>query len=276
MFELPEVMVLARQMNELVKGKQIADASLGNSPHKFAWYNRSDSEFRSLVTGKTIGHSKALGRWMVTDIGTEHRMVLGETGGKLLLNKPNTALPPKYHFLLRFSDESFLTLQIQMWGAIELYEAGAELNRDYIRGMAVTPADPGFTMDYFHDLVEQERSKGKRSVKSLLTQEQTIPGLGNSCAQDIMFASRLHPKRDLADLSPRDIDTLYTAIRQIVEDIYTAGGRNDEVDLLGNRGGYIRIMDASTAGKPCPHCGTIIQKMQYLGGACYFCPACQR
>jgi formamidopyrimidine-DNA glycosylase len=53
------------------------------------------------------------------------------------------------------------------------------------------------------------------------------------------------------------------------------GGRNDEVDLLGNPGGYVRIMDSRAAGKPCPECGATVQKIHYLGGACYFCPKCQ-
>ncbi len=38
---------------------------------------------------------------------------------------------------------------------------------------------------------------------------------------------------------------------------------------------YNRLMDKNATGKPCPECGNVIQKMQYLGGACYFCPKCQ-
>ena len=45
--------------------------------------------------------------------------------------------------------------------------------------------------------------------------------------------------------------------------------------LFGHRGGYIRLMDNAAVGKPCHECGTKIQKIQYLGGACYFCPKCQ-
>lgn len=276
MFELPEAIVLSRQLNELVRGKQIESGSLGNSPHKFAWYNMANNEFCSLVAGKTVGIARALGRWMVIDIGSDHRLVLGETGGKLLLNEPGSSLPSKYHLLLAFTDGSFLTLQIQMWGAMELYENGEEQNRMYIKDMAITPTDPEFTMHYFNGLVKQLQKHGKRSVKSLLTQEQTIPGLGNSCAQDIMFVSGLHPKRDLSDLSPIDIEKLFNSIKQVLQNTTELGGRNDEYDLLGNKGRYIRKMDASTAGKPCPVCSDTIQKTQYLGGACYFCPSCQK
>jgi formamidopyrimidine-DNA glycosylase len=53
------------------------------------------------------------------------------------------------------------------------------------------------------------------------------------------------------------------------------GGRRDEVDLFGKPGGYQRLMDSRAAGKPCTTCGRIVEKKQYLGGACYFCPRCQ-
>ena len=48
MFELPEVTVLAKQINKTLKGKTIKKGSLGNSPHKFVWYNRTHEEFEEL------------------------------------------------------------------------------------------------------------------------------------------------------------------------------------------------------------------------------------
>lgn len=40
MFELPEYITLASQMNETLMGKKIKRGVLGNAPHKFVWYNR--------------------------------------------------------------------------------------------------------------------------------------------------------------------------------------------------------------------------------------------
>jgi formamidopyrimidine-DNA glycosylase len=60
-----------------------------------------------------------------------------------------------------------------------------------------------------------------------------------------------------------------------VQAVIEKGGRYDEVDLYNQPGGYVRMMDSRSAGKPCPVCATPIEKIQYLGGACYFCPGCQ-
>ena len=108
-----------------------------------------------------------------------------------------------------------------------------------------------------------------------MTQDQLIPGLGNASAQDILFNAHLLPRRSLAELSPGQRRDLHDAIVHTVREIIDGGGRNDETDLFGQRGGYVRLMDNAAAGKPCPGCGTKIQKIQYLGGACYFCPKCQ-
>jgi formamidopyrimidine-DNA glycosylase len=53
------------------------------------------------------------------------------------------------------------------------------------------------------------------------------------------------------------------------------GGRSDERDLFNQPGRYQRLLDSQAVGKPCPACGAPIEKMAYLGGACYFCPQCQ-
>jgi formamidopyrimidine-DNA glycosylase len=162
-----------------------------------------------------------------------------------------------------------------MWGAMELYEKGEERKRQYIRGMRTTPAEKAFTADYFSGLVKEVIRGGKRSVKGLLTQDQLIPGLGNSIAQDILFRARLHPRHAVEALDARQIRTLYLAIRSTVDQAVRLGGRNDEYDLFDHSGGYIRLMDKNAAGRPCPECGRTIEKIQYLGGACYFCPRCQ-
>jgi formamidopyrimidine-DNA glycosylase len=102
-----------------------------------------------------------------------------------------------------------------------------------------------------------------------------IPGLGNAIAQDILFRARLHPRHPLNELNQQRRESLYRAIRQTVQAVIDQGGRYDEYDLYGRRGGYVRLMDSKAAGNPCPKCGATIKKINYLGGACYFCPQCQ-
>lgn len=275
MFELPEAITLARQINESIAGRTIHSGSLGNSPHKFVWYNRTHDEFAALTQGKTVGQATVRGRWLSVPLQPEYVLLFGECGGRLLYHAPGDPLPSKYHLWLAFDDGSALTAFTQMWGAMELYEAGQELERQYVKDMRPTPVEQQFTLAYFTVLIDSLLAGPKRSVKALLTQEQLIPGLGNAIAQDIMFRAGLHPKHPLTSLDEAQRRILYDAIVATVQDVIEHGGRNDEFDLYGRPGGYVRLMDSRAAGRPCPNCGTAIEKIQYLGGACFFCPSCQ-
>jgi formamidopyrimidine-DNA glycosylase len=275
MFELPECVILTRQMNEIVRGKIVSRGSLGNSPHKFVWYNRKPAEFERLTKGKTVGTAKAKGRWMFIPLEPGYVLVFGECGGRILFHPAGSGLPVKYHLLVQFTDGSALSATTQMWGAYELYEGGKERERQYIKGMRPTPVDPEFSFEYFGGLVAELSSGEKRSAKALLTQEQLIPGLGNSIAQDILFRAGLSPKHPIRDMSRAQQRKLFNAIIRTVRAVIAKGGRADELDLFGKPGGYERIMDSKAAGRPCPECGTKVEKISYLGGACYYCPRCQ-
>lgn len=275
MFELPEYVTLARQINESVTGKVVREGGLSRTPHKFVWHNRSPNEFAALTAGKTVGEAASRGKWLFVSLEPGYVLLFGECGGKLLLHPAGSAMPAKVHLYLTFEDGTLLTATTQMWGAMELYEKGQERERQYVRDMRPTPIDPGFTFDYFSALIDDLTKAEKRSAKGLLTQDQLIPGLGNAIAQDILFRARLHPRHPIDALAPDQRRSLYNAIITTVDQAIQAGGRCDEVDLYGRPGGYIRVMDRSAVGHPCPECGGKIEAIQYLGGACYLCPKCQ-
>jgi formamidopyrimidine-DNA glycosylase len=276
MFELPEFMTLAKQMNETLKGKQIKEGMLGNTPHRFVWYNRKPDEFAKLTKGKIIGAARAKGKWLFIAVEPGYVLVFGECGGKILYHPAGTQPPSKYHLLLAFEDGSSLSATTQMWGAMELYEKGKERNRQYIKGMRTTPVEPGFTFEYLSKLIDTVAKVEKTSAKGWLTQNQLIPGLGNAIAQDILFRARLSPKHPIDDLTRSQRRQLYNAIVKTVKQVIAKGGRYDEYDLYDKPGKYVRLMDKHAVERPCPECGRQIVKIKYLGGACYFCPNCQK
>jgi formamidopyrimidine-DNA glycosylase len=275
MFEIPEFIVLAEQFNQAVQGKVIVNGSLGNSPHKFVWHNLPEDEFAGIVSGKTVGATSTRGKWMFTKVEPGYVLVIGECGGKLNLHQPGAPWPMKYHLSLTFTDGAFLTHTTQMWGAMELYKQGEELEREYIKDMKITPLEDGFTYVYFCDLIEQVSAEKKQSTKGLLTQDQTIPGLGNAIAQDILFKAGIHPKRPIGELAEIEKKALYAAVRGTIKEIINQGGRYDEIDLFDKPGGYVRLMDKNALSRPCPICSGMIEKISYLGGTCYLCPNCQ-
>jgi formamidopyrimidine-DNA glycosylase len=207
------------------------------------------------VEGKTVGEAWAKGKWLFVALEPGLVLLLGEWGGKMLFHPPGSKVPEKFHLYLLFQDDSFLTATTQMWGAVELRKRGDEEGGEYVRNMRTTPTDPEFTFEYFTALVEKLSEGRKRSAKSLLTQDQILPGLGNAIAQDILFRAGLHPKHPISEFGPHEKRLLFDAIVGTVDEVKEKGGRYDEYDLFNNRGGYVRIMDREALRRPCQGCG---------------------
>ena len=277
MFELPEVTVLAGQLKAEVTGQRVRGCVRGNSPHKFVFYGGGEpAEYESLVVGKTLGPATARAKWIFIPLEPGYVLAWGEFGGRLLLHDPGARLPAKHHLLLELDDGRSISAVTQMWGFFEVLAEAKVAEHKYAGVIGVTPTDDAFTYDYWQELIGEYAAKStKKSVKALLTQDATIPGVGNSYLQDILFQARLHPKRPVADLSAAEGKALYEALTGVMAEAIAGGGRDDEVDLYGQHGGYRRVMDRKAAGQPCSRCGTTVEKIQYLGGACYLCPSCQ-
>ena len=91
----------------------------------------------------------------------------------------------------------------------------------------------------------EKRSKGIKGflVATGYALPDHIHGLGNAIVQDILFHARLSPRRKIPAITPGERRTLYNAIQSTVAEAIEKGGRYDETDLYGNKGGYARLMD---------------------------------
>ena len=212
-------------------------------------------------------------------MGDENMLWWGDAGGKILYHSPEEKPPAKYHLGWEFSDGSHLTYALRMWGAVKLLDASEFDERPHDE-TGVPPLHLDFTFERFNTMLDEYPEKTSKGIKGFLVATgyavpNHVHGLGNAIVQDILFHTRLSPKRKIPDIMPDERHRLYDAIQSTVAEAIEGGGRYDEYDLYGKKGGYVRLMDSKTANTPCPNCGTSIQKISYLGGACYLCPNCQ-
>jgi len=275
MIELPEALVIARQMDKALQGKLIKFGNRGNAPHKFAFSNGTAEEYAEIFKGKTLGGPWFHGNSTLTEIGKDHILVLGCGGERILYHQPEAKLPKKYQLLLRFADGSTLTVTISGWGNTLLLPASEAGQHNHVKADRITPLDEAFTLDYFQQLFNKVDPKSSKSIKYFMISDPGVWGMGNGCLQDILYHARLHPRRKVVEISSEEQHVLFDALKRNIDEIIKLGGRSSEYDLYGNRGGYVRILDNKTKGTPCPRCSTPIEKISYLGGACYLCPTCQ-
>lgn len=276
MIELPEATVIAAQIRSTLVGKQITAGNQGNSPHKFAFITASNEVYQKILPGKTILDAQSNGRMIRVTLDGEHILVLGEGGEQIIYHTSDETLPKKYQLWLKFTDETCLTVSVAGWGATLLFEPGAIEQHEFAGRKGVSPLDEGFTFDYFLALLADFKPEDKTSAKYFIITKPSVWGVGNGCLQEILFLAGLHPRHPVGALTMEQKRRLFESTCRIMRQTAELGGRDTEVDLFGKPGGYRKLMDARSAGQPCPMCGTLIEKENYLGGAVYFCPQCQK
>jgi formamidopyrimidine-DNA glycosylase len=279
MIEMPEAVTVAGQMNSTLAGKTVARFWRGNLVHKFLWLNRPAEEIDSMLAGRTITGAASFGRSIHIHLGGENLLWFSDFGGRILFHAAGEVLPQNAHLVWDFADGSHLTFAMQMWGAVKLLER-ADFGERPLAETGTPPLDPDFTFEHFDRMLDAYPEKTAKGVKGFLVatghvMPDHVSGLGNAYVQDVLFRAGIDPRRKVMALNSEERRRLFTAIQELMSKAIELGGRDEEVDLFNQPGRYVRLMGSQTAGKPCPACGTPIQKIAYLGGACYLCPQCQ-
>ena len=275
MMELPEAITIAGQIDAELRGRRIASAERENSPHKWVFYNRPREQYEAILPGKSLGPARPDGSHVDIRLEPGFALQLGGGGERILLHDDDSALPKKYHLLLRFEDGGVLTVSVQGWGAVRLFDRAEHRKWLASEKHLVSPIGEELSYDRFKRILADYEAACDKSIKAFFVNRAGIKGIGNGYLQDILFRAGIHPTRKVRTIPLAGRRRLHQAVRKVLTEAVRKGGRDDELDLFGRPGRYVRTLDRRTNGTPCPRCGTAIEKIQYLGGACYFCPKCQ-
>jgi formamidopyrimidine-DNA glycosylase len=114
------------------------------------------------------------------------------------------------------------------------------------------------------------------TLKRALTDPRLFSGIGNAYSDEILLAAGLSPMQLTTRLSDAQADSLLTHARSVLTTwrnrlIAEAGESFPEKitafrDEMAAHGRY---------GKPCPVCGTPIQRIKYASNEANYCPTCQ-
>ena len=146
---------------------------------------------------------------------------------------------------------------------------GPESLRQFERGgLDVLAADIG----EFRDRLTSENHTLKRS----LSDPTLFDGIGNAYSDEILHRAQLSPLKLTSRLTSEEIDRLFFATRETLL---------EWIDLLRKQA-KDRFPEKVTAfhsemavhgkfGKPCPVCGTPVQRIVYAENECNYCARCQ-
>jgi formamidopyrimidine-DNA glycosylase len=274
--ELPEARILAQQLDETLSGKTIKSYDLKDVDRmiRIGFINKNTSDFENIV-GKTVFSAVSRGNTIRMKLNDPMNILIAPEYGGVITYITEGEKPPRYHLKLEFTDGSILTIRITSMGLIyvvddEGLKDSYMYKRDFLRG--VSPDEAEFTFEWFKDTIGSEN----KQLKSLLVgKDASIIGVSNATFQDVLYRAKIHPKKKALQLSEKELKELYEAIKTVINDRLSQGGKEEFKDIFGVPGRYIAAMGPNLKDSNCPRCGTAIQKLAHGGGHVYLCPNCQ-
>jgi formamidopyrimidine-DNA glycosylase len=274
--ELPEVELVARSLERLIRGRRIIAARLlraGLAP------DTRPASFARMLGGARIDAIGRRGKHILFRLDNGRVLIthLRMTGRFLYL--PMVAPLPKHtHAIFHLDNGQQLVFTDQRHFGMMKIVMNAELYEvKELRELAPEPFSEEFTVDYLHAAL----SRSRRTLKETLLDQKRVLGLGNIYAAEVMFTARVNPLIVAAELSRRRIPRLHRAILDVLSESLAHGSTMnvdpEDIDgsyYGGNYEGHWRVYDRE--GEPCPACRASIRRITHAGRSTFFCPRCQR
>ena len=166
-------------------------------------------------------------------------------------------------------------------GSLILTEAGSQRRASLylVRGeAALAEHDPGglevltSSVEQFGDALTREN----HTLKRALTDPHLLSGIGNAYSDEILHAARISPMVLTSKLTPEAIASLHAHTIAVLtkwrDDLIAETGDRFPEKVTAFREG---MAAHGRYGKPCPACGTPIQRIQYAANEANYCPTCQ-
>ena len=265
--ELPDILLYLHALRSRIVGHRVDGVRLA-SPFLL----RSIDPPLASIEGRTIVDLDRLGKRVVMEAERElflvfHLMIAGRFRWK----PRGTRIPGKVGlFALDFDH-----------GTLLLTEAGTKRQASLfvVQGRtALADHDPGGIEVLDADLATFERAlrADNHTLKRALTDPHLFSGIGNAYSDEILHAARLSPFKQTQSLSDDEVRRLYestrTTLLQWIDRLREQAGEDFPEKVTAF---HEEMAVHGRYGKPCPDCGTAVQRVVYAANEANYCPSCQ-
>jgi len=265
--ELPDIALYLDALAARVVGKPLERLRIA-SPFLL---RTADPPVADLV-GRAIRDVRRLGKRIVLALEDDYFVVLHLMIAGRLHWKPAGAPIPRRAGLAAFDFPN---------GTVLLTEAGTKhrASLHILRGAAALAAhDPG-GLDVLAATLEQFRSaltRESHTLKRALTDPHLLDGIGNAYSDEILHAARLSPLRLTGRITPEESERLFHAVRHTLSS-WMARLRAETGEAFPEKVTAFRDGMAvhGRFRKPCPVCGSPVQRIRYAENEVNYCATCQ-
>ena len=279
--ELPEVETVARDLRPLVTGAKI----LGVRNDWPRTIRGEDVEgFVEGVIGRTITGTGRRAKLLLIELSGDSVIAVHlKMTGQLFVVPAGSPQDRFVHLVLELHDARELRFRdIRKFGRVGVYPraavagaaAAADLGAGDVFELGPEPLDPEFTLQRFREHIGGRRGR----LKTLLTDQSFLAGIGNIYADEALWRARLHPLRSAASLRRDHHKRLHEAIRAVLTEAVAFRGSSidDYTAPEGDGSMQEHLAVYQRAGEPCVRCGRPVRRLVLGMRSTHFCSWCQR
>ena len=265
--ELPDVELYLAALRPRIVGQTLERVRLGTP-----FLLRSVEPTLDAAAGRQVRGVHRLGKRVVWDMGDElflvfHLMI----AGRFRWRDAGAAIPKKLGLAaFDFAGGTLLLTEAatQKRASLHVVKGERELARHDPGGLEVLSASEAA----FAATLRSEN----HTLKRALTDPHLFSGIGNAYSDEILHRARLSPFKLTKLLTDEEVRLIFSATRETLGEWTArlqkeAGDRFPEKVMAFREGMAVH----GRFGKPCPRCGTPVQRIVHGEHEVNYCPSCQ-
>jgi formamidopyrimidine-DNA glycosylase len=269
--ELPEVEALAHHLREHAVGRTVERVDLASLS-----VLKTASPPWTTLHGRAVTTAGRHGKYLDLDCDGLHLITHLARAGWLRWSDTMAAAPPR-------PGKGPLALRVHLGRpgqgpGFDLTEAGTK------KGLAVWIVDdpqqvPGIAtlgpdaLGLGRDELAALLTGRSERLKTALTSQQLLAGVGNAYSDEVLHTARLSPYATAGKLDSDALDRLHAALHSVLTDAVTRSVGQHAALLKGEKRSGLRVH--ARTGLPCPVCGDTVREVSFADKAFQYCPTCQ-
>lgn len=263
--ELPEVEALAQFLRVHAVGREITRVDVA----ALSVVKTFDPPV-SALSGRTVARVGRIGKYLLLDCDGLFLVVHLALAGWLRWSDAMPAAPAKpgrgpLALRVHLGEEGFDLTEAGTRKSMAVWVVADPQDVERIATLGPDAATVG-EEDFARLLAEA----GAHRLKTVLTDQRMLAGIGNAYSDEILHRARLSP---FAHASTADAGALFTALRAVLGDAVGQLVGRDAARLKAHKRDGMAVHGRT--GLPCPVCGDPVREVAYRDRSLQYCATCQ-
>jgi formamidopyrimidine-DNA glycosylase len=268
--ELPEVQALTAGLAARMVGRRIDRCQLTS----FSALKTVEPPLEKLVGQVVVGVERR-GKFVCVDAGGTWLVAHLARGGwvKWYEVLPSTTLRPgRSPIALRVALDDGSGFDLTEMGTdkrLALWVVGSPEEVEPLAALGIDPLEPSFTVDRLSELMRGTSA----TLKTALTTQSLIAGVGNAYSDEALHRARLSPYKKASALTSTEVTRLHEALVGVLAEAVDRSSGLDVAELKGDKKRALQVHGRT--GEACPVCGDTIRQVSFATKSLQYCPTCQ-